>query len=429
MNCFAKCLLILLLPSTLWGHVLSHTLDQHQGFTTINIESSVPTHLNPEGITLNDQPLISDSNEPLPISTTFKTPPHESTLRVYACLDNGQCLMPYTAQIFPSQPSLIQIIITSSILALSTVFNPCLAPLWLIVSSQFRARLLSNSFLMSAVLLLHQSLLQVFGTQIISMASTFGLTHAANLFLLICIAFILFENKFTPPPLIKNHTKLPSFLAIILSSSCLLPLQIGTISSNHQFSIPYLIIGAVNFFAISSIGFWWIAKVSQQAYQKALSFTPKALRFLAFFAAIYMMTQQSTSAITNFTFMILSAYLALKRPRQTIDLILLSLLLGTGLYQPQIKPTVSSSLHDIELAKLSDNNKLFVTADWCPNCQKLKLKLEPSKTTILWLDITHLENWKEQWLNHHRVIALPSCFISKDHQWQPCPNGQSPGYN
>jgi hypothetical protein len=418
MNFCAKLIfLTTLLPSLLWGQI-SHTYIEHQNFSTVKISSTEPAHLNPEGVILNSISLISNTNTPLPTTITFKTPSSPSKLIVYACLNNGQCLKPYETTLGSLNKSLTQMILTSIVLALSTVFNPCLAPLWLIVSSQIKKHLLAHSFFMGALLLTYQSLLQIFGTQLITLTHQLGINEAAYLFLLTCLIMVLFSNKISLPALIKNHSKWPSFLAIILSSTCLLPIQLSATGVTSSMPIDLLAIGAIIFYITTSLGFWAIASISQKLYKKLMAYTPIAIRIIATTALLYLITQHQPSTPAIVYIIALISYLTFKPPRNNIDLAIWSILISTTLTQSLITHhSFGHTLQEIETAKVTDNHKLYVVADWCPTCQKLKSN-PPSNA--LWLDITHSSSLKDKWINAHQVSFLPSCFVSKNNQWQPC---------
>ena len=420
MSYCARLFFYLLLPTLLWGHPVSHRVTENNGFTTIHIMTSEPAHLNPEGIVLNTSPLTPSKDIPLPFTTTFKTPLSPATLKVYACLDNGQCLKPYEATIQSLNTSLIQIIFTSILLAISSVFNPCLAPLWLIVSSQLRKNMLGNSFLMGGILLAYQTLLQIFGTQMISISHHLGMDEAAHFFLLTCLTLVLFSNKITLPPLVKNHGKLPSFIAIILSSSCLLPLQLGAASTTASMPPFNLAMGALFFYLTTSLGFWLIANFSQKAYQKTMTMTPIAMRILAMGAITYLLLSSPPTLSLAIPWAGALFLLTLKPPFHPTDLLALVLICCILVIQTlQPNSSIHHTLDQIEQAKLSDHQTLYVTADWCPACQTLKSR---RLKETLWLDITHMSPSKEEWLNAHSVSFLPSCFISKNQQWIPCPS-------
>ena len=418
MNFCVKILFCTLLSCAWANSTLSHSIVSHAEFDTITFNSTQPAHINPEGLLLN-QKILNDQQIPLPHSINIRKKTSPQSITIYACLDTGQCIKPYTTQVAPLGPQINSTITSGAIAAVGTAFNPCFAPMWILVSSQITQSIIISSCVMGLLLTIYQLTLQYFGIALLAILHHYGL-HELGLVLMASLAFtMLFPEKFSMPKFITHRaTHLPSFVAIILSAGCLMPIQLGSIVA-LQLSQGATWLFASSFLLTSIMALMALAAFSRKAYTTCMNLFPPLFQILAMlfitYVAIYLLQSSwALSLLLCINLVILyhgQGWLHLSKGISSL------IAISIAMWAPLQLAQTDTSEQMITTALANDGQKLYVTAEWCSQCRILKSQL---KEKVIWMDITTSTPWKEKWVKDHNVDILPGCFVSENKKWIAC---------
>ena len=414
-------ILLFALGSYIWAMqgTLSHRITAHDDFQTITIYSNKPAHINPDGLII-DQKIINPKRKlPLPHHINLRKKNTPQSINVYACLDTGQCIKPYTTIAPSNSPKITSSMINGALAAIGNVFNPCFAPMWLIVSSQTTLPIILSSCIMGVLLSLYQLSLQYFGISVLTALHQYGL-HELGLIILASLAFtMLFPEKFQLPQIItRRSSQLPGFLAIIVSAGCLMPIQLGSIVALQLTqSLTWLFAGTFLTTSIFALG--TMAALSRKAYATCLKFFPPLFQLIGLAFIIYIAFYQLQSSWGLALLLLINLYIFCRGQgwlHYSKSIISLTALL-IPIYSPLHLAKSDTTEKLIEHALKREGQKLYVSAEWCSQCRLLKSQI---KEQVIWLDITTMSPWKEKWVNEHKVDILPSCFVSKNKNWVSC---------
>ena len=423
MNCFANLLVFLLSSHLIAGNLINHTVSNQGEYVAITITSKAPAHISAQGIWADEILLTpSTNNITLPHTIKIKRESQPKSLTIYVCLDTGQCIAPY--HIAMQSSHLTEWIGFGALSAISMVFNPCLTPVWLILSSQFTHSLLIHSAIMATTLTLYQILISTVGVGLIHQLHLYGLDQIAHALFCLLFLCLIFPDKIRLSLFTKASGQIPSYLAVILSASCLMPISLtsGLTAYNHQISDPLSITTIIlTFLTISWISLALVAQISQKAYASIMKTMPMLIQLAGITGLFYYSTYYLTSTGLIVLLVICNIGLIVyTRAISEVRSILSSAVLGYALILPaatmQVLTQDESSV--LEGAK-KEGQHLFVTAQWCAECNQLKNKLGDS---VLWMDITKIEPWQKTWLKAHPTEVLPGCFVAHKNEWVSCDN-------
>ena len=226
MNFFAK-LLILLIPLIgMSTPNLNYKIIEDNNDWLITITGPDNARIDKDGILKDNQiiyPERSTNITPSPLPLQFRIPTKENpqTIEIHACLTDKRCLRPIIIDI-PSPTSIYQPIAFSA----AIVFNPCFAPIWLVVCTQMGSIL--TSIVMSLMLTGLQITISILGAGVSRALYAMGLFEIGSIGMIALLSLIyfgqnIFKQHHSSP---RTTSKVGTLLATLLSSGCAIPIQL-----------------------------------------------------------------------------------------------------------------------------------------------------------------------------------------------------------
>ena len=289
MNFFAK-LLILLIPLIgMSTPNLNYKIIEDNNDWRITITGPDNARIDKDGILKDNQiiyPERSTNITPSPLPLQFRIPTKENpqTIEIHACLTDKRCLRPIIIDI-PSPTSIYQPIAFSA----AIVFNPCFAPIWLVVCTQMGSIL--TSIVMSLMLTGLQITISILGAGVSRALYAMGLFEIGSIGMIALLSLIyfgqnIFKQHHSSP---RTTSKVGTLLATLLSSGCAIPIQLVSGSTIPPITTMFHTWLPFGLFAISTFLFLFLlSSFSHRAYRFIMVSAPFIMKLISLNLKLYL---------------------------------------------------------------------------------------------------------------------------------------------